>query len=141
MKKFKNRNNLREKLGFGYLGNGITVWDSNRKRNGDYLTVAHIAYDRTVKFYAELSPEAIRRIENFAKYNNSCPATQPHMLALKPLDGSSFMSLEEKDSFLREYECSDDGIALFINKIWDDKLTPLENLKSFRLWRKEDKEK
>jgi hypothetical protein len=30
-------------LGFGYLGNGMTVWDRNQEANGDYKTVAHIS--------------------------------------------------------------------------------------------------
>lgn len=37
-----------EDLGYGCKGNGTTVWDRNRQRNNDYLTVAHISEDYTV---------------------------------------------------------------------------------------------
>ena len=40
-------------LGYGHLGNGITVWNRLEKEHGDYKTVAHIAPDRTVTIYDE----------------------------------------------------------------------------------------
>ena len=36
-------------LGFGHLGNGLTVWNRMEEVDGDYRTVAHIAPDRTVQ--------------------------------------------------------------------------------------------
>ena len=44
----------RYKLGFGFMGNGMTVWNSLAYEHGDYKTVAHIAPDRTVTFYGNL---------------------------------------------------------------------------------------
>ena len=40
-------------LGYGHLGNGLTVWNRLEEEHGDYKTVAHIAPDRTVTIYDE----------------------------------------------------------------------------------------
>ena len=65
-------------LGFGHLGNGITVWNRLETENGDYKTVAHIAADRTVTIYDENMPEEVRvRIYDFAeKEDPTVSATQ-----------------------------------------------------------------
>lgn len=47
-------------LGYGYLGNGLTVWNRLEKEHGDYKTVAHIDPDRTVTIYDEEMPQAVR---------------------------------------------------------------------------------
>lgn len=47
-------------LGYGHLGNGITVWNRLEEEHGDYKTVAHIAPDRTVTFYEEEMPQEVR---------------------------------------------------------------------------------
>ena len=47
-------------LGYGYLGNGVTVWNRLEEEHGDYKTVAHIAPDRTVTIYDEEMPQAVR---------------------------------------------------------------------------------
>ena len=47
-------------LGYGYLGNGVTVWNRLEEEHGGYKTVAHIAPDRTVTFYEEEMPQAVR---------------------------------------------------------------------------------
>jgi hypothetical protein len=55
------------KLGFGSLGNGITVWNSLEEKHGDYVTVAHISHDRVVTFYGNDLPEHIKKeITNYA---------------------------------------------------------------------------
>jgi hypothetical protein len=55
-------------LGFGYLGNGITVWNRKEERNGDYKTVAHIETDRSVTFYDKDMPHEVKqRIDAVAK--------------------------------------------------------------------------
>lgn len=54
-------------LGFGQLGNGLTVWNRLEEVDGDYRTVAHIAPDRTVQIYDEEMPQEIReRIQQVA---------------------------------------------------------------------------
>ncbi len=47
-------------LGYGHLGNGLTVWNRLEEVHGDYKTVAHIDPDRTVTFYDAGLPEEIR---------------------------------------------------------------------------------
>lgn len=54
-------------LGFGHLGNGLTVWNRLEEVDGDYRTVAHIAPNRTVQIYDEEMPQEIReRIQQVA---------------------------------------------------------------------------
>ena len=47
-------------LGYGYLGNGLTVWNRLEEEHGDYKTIAHIDPDRSVKFYDNTLPEVIK---------------------------------------------------------------------------------
>lgn len=57
-------------LGFGCLGNGITVWDRKQYTGSDYKTVAHIAAYGGVKLYDQrikTSPEDLRRIIDMAR--------------------------------------------------------------------------
>ena len=37
-------------IGYGFLGNGLTVWNRLEEEHGDYKTVAHIDADRSVTF-------------------------------------------------------------------------------------------
>lgn len=54
-------------LGFGHLGNGLTVWNRLEEVDGDYRTVAHIAPDRTVQIYDAEMPQEVRdRIQQVA---------------------------------------------------------------------------
>jgi len=55
-------------LGFGCMGNGITVYNRAEERNYDYVTVAHIRPDRTVKLYDNNLPDDVRQtIEKVAR--------------------------------------------------------------------------
>ena len=47
-------------LGYGHLGNGLTVWNRLEEEHGDYKTVAHIAPDRTVQIFDEEMPQTVR---------------------------------------------------------------------------------
>ena len=47
-------------LGYGYLGNGLTVWNRLEEVYGDYKTVAHINADRSVDFWDDNLPEIIK---------------------------------------------------------------------------------
>ncbi|MCK9480024.1 MAG: DEAD/DEAH box helicase family protein, partial [Firmicutes bacterium] len=47
-------------LGFGYLGNGLTVWNSLEEVNGDYKTVAHIDNDGNITYYDKEMPENVK---------------------------------------------------------------------------------
>ena len=64
-------------LGYGHLGNGMTVWNKAELANGDYKTVAHIQPDRTVTFCEDM-PDAVREeIEKIARTTEiSVSATQ-----------------------------------------------------------------
>lgn len=132
---------MKEEIHFGFMGNGITVWDASRTRNGDYLTVAHISYERSVKFYEDVSPGARRQIEIFAKYENLHPVSQPEIQALKPLKGSAFMSHGEKGCYLRDndHECPTEYITYFLSEVWNECRTPLENKSIFQQWRTDRK--
>jgi hypothetical protein len=55
-------------LGFGHLGNGMSVWDRTR----NYVMVAHIGADRKIQYRGEgLSDEQIEAIEHFARTDDS----------------------------------------------------------------------
>lgn len=47
-------------LGYGHMGNGLTVWNRLEEEHEDYKTVAHIGPDRTVTIYDEEMPQAVR---------------------------------------------------------------------------------
>jgi len=54
-------------LGYGFLGNGITVWNRAEEKDGDYRTVAHVATDRSVTFYDDdMHHEVRERIDTVA---------------------------------------------------------------------------
>jgi len=44
------------KLGYGHLGNGITVWNSAQEKNGDFVNVAHIGDDGKITWYDKKLP-------------------------------------------------------------------------------------
>jgi hypothetical protein len=55
-------------LGYGFLGNGITVWNRAEEKNGDYTTVAHISTEREVTVYDKDMPDSvIERIKAVAQ--------------------------------------------------------------------------
>jgi hypothetical protein len=76
-----------ENLMFGYFGNGVAVCDRNRMKNGDCMTVAHIDYHRSVKYYTIILTDAAKlEIEDFAQYGNmAVSACNPDGYALCPL--------------------------------------------------------
>ena len=47
-------------LGYGYMGNGLTVWNRLEIEGGDYKTIAHIDADRNVTFYDAGIPDEIK---------------------------------------------------------------------------------
>ncbi len=68
-------------LGYGYLGNGLTVWNRLEEIYGDYKTVAHINADRSVDFrdadLPEIIKEQIRQIADTAEPNISATQDVP----------------------------------------------------------------
>ena len=66
-------------LGFGHLGNGITVWDNEREEHGDYMTVAHISTDRKIKYYKGVKEDQKPEIEKYAQSANpTVSESQPY---------------------------------------------------------------
>ena len=65
-------------IGYGHMGNGLTVWNRLETENGDYKTVAHIDLDRKVTFYDAGLPDEIKAaILNVAQTSDmSISATQ-----------------------------------------------------------------
>lgn len=58
---------------FGHLGNGITVWDKNRRttNNFDYMIIAQIDANRHVQYKVEdIEDEAKQYIDQYAKSSN-----------------------------------------------------------------------
>ncbi|MBQ9262849.1 MAG: hypothetical protein IJ189_01400 [Clostridia bacterium] len=85
------------KLGFGIMGNGITVWNELEYEHGDYKTVAHIDTDRTVKFYDDAMPESVkaRIIREAETANPTISATQDALVFSTPPREKTHPSLEE----------------------------------------------
>lgn len=68
---------MERELGFGHLGNGISVWDRLHEEHGDYQKVAHIDSDRKITYYKTLDNKYIRQIEQFAaNADPRCSVTQ-----------------------------------------------------------------
>lgn len=74
-------------LGYGHMGNGLTVWNRLEEEHGDYKTVAHIGPDRTVTIYDEEMPQAVRdeikRIANTSEMTISATQDAP-VFAVSP---------------------------------------------------------
>ena len=56
------------RIWYGFLGDGITVWNQAVEKDGEYETIAHIGRDRSVSYYDSAMPEEIKRgIKNAAE--------------------------------------------------------------------------
>lgn len=54
-------------IGFGSLGNGVTVWNRNKLVNGDYERIAHISeIEDKIIYYKELPEDVLNQIKNMA---------------------------------------------------------------------------
>ncbi len=63
----KAANGKKYELGFGELGNGVTVWNRLEEVNHDYKTVAHISEEGEVTYYEDMPDEVKTRIERQAE--------------------------------------------------------------------------
>ena len=85
-------------LGYGFLGNGITVWNHAEKHAGEYVTVAHIERDRAVTFYDKDMPDDVKEsIENAARTMDD-PALDPlpeKQREPEPVKTSHYLSLPD----------------------------------------------
>jgi antirestriction protein ArdC len=99
------------RLGYGFFGNGITIWNKAEDRNGDYATVAHIERDRTVSFYDKDLPEDVKAaIENTARTMDDDaldPLPQANVPRVTELDMSlpdPLTSAADRDAYGYTYE-------------------------------------
>ena len=68
-------------IGFGHLGNGITVWNRAKEVHGDYEKIAHIGCNRSITWYLKNLPnEVVTEVKAVANGNNfSISTSQDHM--------------------------------------------------------------
>lgn len=58
----------------GYLGNGITVWNTAAIEHGDYKKIAYISIGGNIKLYepeGKIPPVAMEKIERMASENKA----------------------------------------------------------------------
>ena len=89
-------------LGYGHLGNGLTVWNRLEEEHGDYRTVAHISTDRSVKIYDDDMPQAVRdEIQHVADTAEMMVSTTQNIPVFTvPPKQEPEQGKEELDSFL-----------------------------------------
>jgi hypothetical protein len=100
---------VKRDLGFGSLGNGISVYDRLHEEHGDYQKVAHINADREVTYYVELSPEDTETIEKEARESDpsiSYSQQDQKVFNTRPPEeiGPTPEEEAENDAALEEYE-------------------------------------
>lgn len=102
-------------LGFGHLGNGVTVWNKLREENGDYQTVAHISADREITFYDKNIPESVMdQIREFAANENpSISATQSVPVFGSVAKEEKRVKDEEKAPCMADYYDSVGGTRIY----------------------------
>lgn len=83
-------------LGCGRMGNGLTVWDRNKQKYGDYKIVAHISEDgKTISFYDKELPQSAKdTIDRWAQEEAILHAKRYEEVTGKKLD-----FLHPKDEF------------------------------------------
>ena len=99
-------------LGFGYKGNGLTVWNRCKMVSGDYENIAHIAPDRSVKFYVgDLPDEVVGKIYRKAitstatiSATQDAPVFSAPPLAPEMVD-ATFVSIWNGHELLIETKC------------------------------------
>ena len=72
-------------IGYGHLGNGLTVWNRAEERSGDYVKIAHISPERHIVFYESLPLEIVERIREIARTDDgNISATQSQKIFSTP---------------------------------------------------------
>ena len=94
-------------LGFGYLGNGLTVWNRAKEIGGDYPTIAHISPEGEVTYYEENLPQSVKeRIRQAAEREKPKDAALPefYQAYLKTkADNPSSLLLYQMGDFFEAY--------------------------------------
>jgi len=90
-------------IGMGYLGNGLTVWDRNREKNGDYMTVAHIGENGKITWYdKQLTPKVKKYIMSLHKKVGIGESMKLKDAMKYEINEDLFASLTDPDSGLDE---------------------------------------
>ena len=101
-------------LGFGYLGNGLTVWNRAKEIGGDYPTIAHISPEGEVTYYEENLPQSVKeRIRQAAEREKPKDAALPefYQAYLKTkADSPSSLLLYQMGDFFEAY-ADDAGVV------------------------------
>ena len=101
-------------LGFGYLGNGLTVWNRAKEIGGDYPTIAHISPEGEVTYYEENLPQSVKeRIRQAAEREKPKDAALPefYQAYLKTkADNPSSLLLYQMGDFFEAY-ADDAGVV------------------------------
>lgn len=85
-------------LGFGCLGNGISVYDRLHEEHGDYQKVAHINAERDVTYYVALSPDDTARVEKEAQESDpGVSYTQQDQKVFKTRPGSQEQEAQDEE--------------------------------------------
>jgi N12 class adenine-specific DNA methylase len=98
-------------LGFGYFGNGLTVWNRLEKVDNDYKTVAHIDNDGNITYYDKEMPENIK-----AQIQAQAETLKQEELSI-PADEKTVVS-DDGDTV------SDEGVAIDNDLAEKDEETP-----------------
>lgn len=113
-------------IGFGHLGNGITVWNRSEMQYGDYKKIAYISDDGVIKYYDSNLPEDVKdKIEKFANHTKQ----QNDEKVKKDIE-----SKKKNDEFLRNRFKTE---SLTNDKLWDKfnelfkGFIPLEDLTNY----------
>ena len=100
-------------LGYGFLGNGITVWNRSEEVDGDYVTVAHIETDRPVKFYDKDIPHEVKqRINTVAnspdtrasRFSPAPKTAEPNNVALNQLLPDPAINVADMNAYGYEWD-------------------------------------
>ena len=90
-------------IGFGHLGNGLTVWNRLEEKNNDYKTIAHIDINRNVKFYEELPENIKQKILTVAKTDNGNVSATQDQKRFATAPTLQVKKISEDRGYCREY--------------------------------------
>ncbi len=97
-------------IGYGSLGNGITIWNSLVEVNGDYQNLAHVSEEGIITYYIdELPKDIISRIEEIAEpYKEDIGHEQP----LSRLSENMIVELDDRKYRVEVIDVVNDKLTL-----------------------------
>lgn len=126
-------------LGFGHLGNGLTVWNRLEEKNGDYVTVAHIAPDRTITYRENELPDNIKaEIEEVARTSDmTVSATQDTPVFTAPSQNTAEPEQAEPEQISTDRTLPDSKASIELRNDYGytaDELLPLTRDRALELF-------